>query len=393
MSLLIDEELKQWKSDFVLSSFPFEIAEAILQIPLSFSHTEDKIVWHHETNGLYTVKSGYRFLCQQEGGLEDDLPEHVEEDRLALRLNWKADVPPKVRIFGWRLFHGILPVMDTLRSRGMDIATLCFRCQQASETVAHAIRECPCAAAVWRIVEDRFHLRQQGIDYTGKSNLDWLDLSLLTAWAIWGSRNNSLFNEENKDPTCVAEFAWNYLHEHKTSKGATKVTGMTAVNRWTAPKHGFIKINFDGALNKDSRLSGFGAVARDSEGQVLGALAGKEWYVAMPEVAEGLAVRRALIWAREMGFSRIIVEGDSLSLINKLKGTGMDFSPIGHLVDDSKQLRKDFSHCLFSHVKRDGNHVAHKLARLGLVLDNDSYWMEELPQGIRNDVIDDTSIS
>ena len=118
------------------------------------------------------------------------------------------------------------------------------------------------------------------------------------------------------------------------------MTGGKPVGKWKAPRDGFVKINFDGALNKDLRLGGFGAVARDFDGEVLGALAGRESFVIELEMTEGFAVRRALAWAKAMGFSCVIVEGDALSLVNKLNAMGTDLSCIGHLVEDFQENRE-----------------------------------------------------
>ena len=59
VSLLIDEDTKRRKTDLVQALFlPFE-ADTILQIPLSYSFPDDKMVWVGNKWGFFSVKSAY----------------------------------------------------------------------------------------------------------------------------------------------------------------------------------------------------------------------------------------------------------------------------------------------------------------------------------------------
>ena len=43
-------------------------ADLILKIPPSLTKVEDKLIWPHVPNGVYTVKPGYRFLVKDKSG-------------------------------------------------------------------------------------------------------------------------------------------------------------------------------------------------------------------------------------------------------------------------------------------------------------------------------------
>ena len=59
VSALIDEDTRRWKVDTLKSLFfPFEV-ETIFSIPLSFSLSEDKIIWVGNIRGEFSVKSAY----------------------------------------------------------------------------------------------------------------------------------------------------------------------------------------------------------------------------------------------------------------------------------------------------------------------------------------------
>lgn len=88
---------------------------------------------------------------------------------------------------------------------------------------------------------------------------------------------------------------------------------------------------------------------------------------------------RALSWAREMGFSNIVLEGDAFSVIRKINCQNLDFSPIGAYVEERKSLKVLFQHCSLQHIVRNENLVSHLLAQHGLSLDEEFVWIEYMP--------------
>ena len=56
---------RSWDRDVVAGFFAPLEADLILKIPLSPTNVKDKFIWPHVSNGVYTVKSGYRFLVQE----------------------------------------------------------------------------------------------------------------------------------------------------------------------------------------------------------------------------------------------------------------------------------------------------------------------------------------
>ena len=53
-------------------------ADLILKISLSPTNVEDKLIWPHVSNGVYTVKSGYRFLVKEKAGSRPSLQAQVD---------------------------------------------------------------------------------------------------------------------------------------------------------------------------------------------------------------------------------------------------------------------------------------------------------------------------
>lgn len=51
----------------------------------------------------------------------------------------------------------------------------------------------------------------------------------------------------------------------------------------------------------------------------------------------------------------------------------------GHLIRDGKIFAESFHKINFSHVRHEGNFVAHKLARHAIHVISSSVWMEDVP--------------
>ena len=102
-----------------------------------------------------------------------------------------------------------------------------------------------------------------------------------------------------------------------------------------------------------------------------------------------MAIATVLSFATQLGFHRGILEFDSLVLVSALIKNSTYLSTDGLLLDDIRFYASFFNQLLYSHVKREGNKVAHKLAKHALCISNFLVWMEDVPPPIRSFVQDD----
>ncbi|CAL1376561.1 unnamed protein product [Linum trigynum] len=65
ISELICPNSHSWKKDLLVSLFMPESVDLILAIPLPVSHSFDSLIWHYDSSGAYTVKSGYHLLSNE----------------------------------------------------------------------------------------------------------------------------------------------------------------------------------------------------------------------------------------------------------------------------------------------------------------------------------------
>ena len=67
-------------------------------------------------------------------------------------------------------------------------------------------------------------------------------------------------------------------------------------------------------------------------------------------MAEALAVRRAMVFARELSLFNVILEGDFLQVIQALNYPGHCSTLFGHIIDETKRIWGLLRQYKFQHV-------------------------------------------
>ncbi|KAE8736154.1 hypothetical protein F3Y22_tig00000132pilonHSYRG00024 [Hibiscus syriacus] len=332
------EENWGWDVDKVLGVLQTADAEKVLKTLIA-PVRGDRILWNHHGSGFYSAKSGYNWLMLRSN------PTLVVDgiwNRVA-----RARVLPKIRIFGWRICHDVIPVGAKLVQANIEDG-VCPLCNLDLETIMHAIKDCPKVRSVLVLSG----LSQVIVDWSGSSPLSWLvfahsklfnegfDLFLALLWNIWNRRNDVVHNGEMQSDKDVI------------------------------PGQDEIKVNVDGAFCKDSRIAAIGVVARDSNGMVIAGLAKKINPPCSAESAEVAAFTEGIKLAFENGWNRVVIEGDAISIVNRLanKRTGkiQDLSTIGLLLKEARHMLVRVPTFKVHYVCRDANRAAHSLAHWAL---------------------------
>ena len=63
---------------------------------------------------------------------------------------WKLNVPAKVKNFGWRVLHGLLPCRDILANRHIENSGSCPTCNEGCEDIKHLLFLCKRAHDIWQ---------------------------------------------------------------------------------------------------------------------------------------------------------------------------------------------------------------------------------------------------
>ncbi|XP_075662967.1 uncharacterized protein LOC142632455 [Castanea sativa] len=140
----------------------------------------------------------------------------------------------------------------------------------------------------------------------------------------------------------------------------------SAQNQWLPPPMDVVKINFDGATSPKKKKAGIGVVVRDVNGLVLASCAKIKHEPYKAVEIESLVAATTLSLTTDLGFQRVILERDSMEVIQALRENTQPLTPTGLPLEDVRRFSQNFDELLFSHTKRDGNIVAHSLAKYAL---------------------------
>ena len=390
VSELIDPNLKWWRRELIAERFHKDDAEAILRIPLSHRHTLDVVVWQHNKQGVYSVRSGYHVARQI---MNDEHRVETSTGPVGGKLwttIWKTNVPNKIKVFSWRACHDILPTRANLVRRKIIKDDACMLCSGVPETGVHAIWECAVAMDVWagcltklqksgqgqRDVLDLFHEMMTRLSSTE------FKLFLVQSWMIWNQRNVVTHGGIVKDPRWLNNRAREFLDEFHQSREQlhtpTSYSG-ASVRAWQPPLSPVFKLNFDAAIFEDLSCSGVGAIIRNDKGEAMASMSARGPPVYDSEEAEILACRKAMEFATDAGFTELIVEGDNAVVMQTVMAPGAIQSRLGHIIQDIQWLSQGLRWVSFSCVNRGANSVAHVLARYAKHVREDMYWMEDVP--------------
>jgi hypothetical protein len=111
VSDLLIPNTKSWDKVKVESLFPLHVANNIVETPLLNVIEEDKLIWRDNTNGNYSVRSGYKVLME---ATKHEVNSSQHDDWLRL---WKIQAPPKTKHLLWRICRGCLPSRVRLQEK------------------------------------------------------------------------------------------------------------------------------------------------------------------------------------------------------------------------------------------------------------------------------------
>ena len=139
----------QWNEDLIREIFFPVDAKAILQLPIR-PRDGDVWAWEPKRHGIYSVRSAYKLLDKRRRQGEEDQPNTSSDG--VWRMIWKLEVPPKVRVFWWRVLHEFLPARQVLCRRHIEPIANCEVCGATEESVKHVSMECTVAKEFWHQV-------------------------------------------------------------------------------------------------------------------------------------------------------------------------------------------------------------------------------------------------
>ena len=95
----------------------------------------------------------------------------------------------------------------------------------------------------------------------------------------------------------------------------------------------FSKLNTDAGFQQNGN-TGLGMVIHDPTGAVVGSKVIKGLAHMEVELAEATTIREGLVFALSLNCKKLLVESDSLSVINKINKVSLDLSYLGLIIED-----------------------------------------------------------
>ena len=84
-------------------------------------------------------------------------------------------------------------------------------------------------------------------------------------------------------------------------------------------------------------------------------------------------------FGHELGLTEAVLEGDSKLIMDSLKAAGETIALVEPLIKDAIIFSGLYTKLLYSHCRRDGNKLAHSLARYSIHVSDYVVCMEEVP--------------
>lgn len=203
--------------------------------------------------------------------------------------------------------------------------------------------------------------------------LDSEDMALVATLArcVWLRRNGVVFGRPITSPASVLQKAREDLAAFQNANvrhvPPTTIGGSTT-SLWLAPPVNFVKVNWDAAVDIAHGKMEIGVVIRNSNGEVLASLAAPKASIIAPDTAEAMAALKAVSFSRDLGFTKVVLEGDALSVVQGLRSPGRNYSRYGHLIEEARSLLNGLQHWSVNHVRRHLNEAAHRLAKQAVTL-------------------------
>ncbi|KAL6138049.1 hypothetical protein ACLB2K_063335 [Fragaria x ananassa] len=289
---LIDPDTGDWNVWLLNELFMGNEVDNIAQIALSNGVGEDRMVWHFDNKGLYSVKSGYHVarMTNQQGNITSTSDSNSGTKALYKRI-WGSIAPPKVRMHAWRLVRGILPTRCALNKRVLHPDVRCVFCES-------------------RNVEEVIEWAAIMLDKLTKEQAARV---LMALWVIWDTRNDVLWNRGSYDLGHMQRKAKDLFMEYQNS--------MVARQRRESHKRG-----------------GIGVVVRNEHGVRMAALAQPLEYAHTALQVEAEALRARILIAIHQAWEMVEIESDCSMLVDDLHRDEDDLSTVDRIVEDCRSL-------------------------------------------------------
>ncbi|CAN1792527.1 Putative ribonuclease H protein At1g65750 [Linum perenne] len=351
-----------WDLEKLNKLLPSDIVEQVVgRSPPRDDLGPDIWVWGYNHDGRFTVKSAYNMITAQNAPRTG-----INWDKV-----WKWEGPYRIKSFLWLAVHGRLLTNSERVRRHLATSAACPRCGAASESVAHALRDCPLAADSWN------HTGFDGSDRVWRGPVaDWVMNGLLsakgllfgvTAWMIWKNRNEVIFSNSSASGLQTAQRSINWANTiTEAFQHENRCFGPQGLKRWEniAWEPGpadWVTINTDGSCLASIRKASAGGIIRRADGRGLVAFTMNLGACTVTR-AEIRGAIGGLELAWDYGFRRVELQLDSKVVVSMLLSSEEPEHQQAAEVLHFRNLCKRSWEVRIRHIFREANKAADFLA-------------------------------
>ncbi|KAF7824560.1 uncharacterized protein G2W53_022704 [Senna tora] len=356
VSELISADGTSWDDEKMELAFDDETCRKIRCIPLARLCTTDKWAWKGEASGVFSVKSCYKMAMKELWEGVDMVPNlFCVLPPGFWKSIWQLPLLSRYKVFLWRACLGIIPTIEALNRRGMEIEENCQLCGIDSEDVFHVLVDCSCLKQVWDEARYNFDSRVYH-----NSLIEWLAVE----WLKWSIEQRRV--ERSWDENVVA------------ASLLSSDVDMPCTLSWEKPQFPFVKLNVDAAvkINGDGAIGG---VLRDCNGWVIGAFISSTPALNDVAVTEALAVEKGVKVARDVGVNELIVECDSRLVVDMLNTSCSHASLLSSVCNNIMNISSIFKDIKFRWIPKSCNKSADCLSRIAKNSMQDTIWTSSMP--------------
>ncbi|KAF7845080.1 ribonuclease H [Senna tora] len=313
-----------WDMGKLMNALPRAAIDKILDVsPPGFYTDSDNPLWNRGKDNHFTTKSAYLSIRNLENNNGNSVWNSI----------WKGNNQQRHKVLLWRLCHNSLPTRSRTATWSGASST-CPLCQHSRESNLHTFRDCSVVTRIWNCFINRkdrplfylLPLREWILWNTQRkvkfSNIPWSNMFAIICNCLWNWRNKVVneadFNYPNEPHRLILNIAKNQLSAWNTSFAPSHQCGSSKDSKWKKPEDGWVKVNTDGAVCRESSLGGCGGIIRDTNGDWIKGFSLKLG-LANPLSAEFWSIAEGLKLAWQLGFNKVILENDSLDAINCFK--------------------------------------------------------------------------
>lgn len=398
-------KVAKWKSIEFLDidqNVKLEYENMLGERVIILSDANDELIQTRNISGKYTIKDGYNYLL-----VAKDL------STWPYKFFWHMACLLKAGDFAWLAVQDRVLTGMRLDRLGITAVFSCVFCNKNLESSKHLFLHCDFAYACQQWLFEKLnrsfvigkdllsHFRAWPLLFASSFYAClWIISPSIVIWNIWLERNNRIFKQTSSSlaevllriESSIFEVALSFIYKNLETLTSfshwdgrvTRVWRMLSVlpshgsilNKTNAiskrdfscqkpPPQGHFKLNFDGASRGNPGLAGVVMVIYDHKVRIVQARCHVIGFKSN-NCAKFFALSFGLDMAISLGIKDLIIEGDSMVIIQSVMKKKSNCWKLQYILDHILQKLDFFDSFFISHYYREVNKIADCLANLAI---------------------------